>query len=127
MTSCTSVINLETASDEDFSWAFQMQFTDTLLNFDFTNYNLEMMVRKDPADPEVYIAVDSYPTGYGGIIFSNVTPTGTIETFTVYITRAQMVNLPAGTYAQSMVMIGPDGLRQEIWNGTLIHNIGPTR
>ena len=86
-----------------------------------------MMVRKKAADAEVFIAIDSLPGGYGGITFNDPTTTGTIETFNIAILRSQMVNVPADTYVQSLVLLRPDGLREEVWNGTLIHNIGPTR
>ena len=86
-----------------------------------------MMVRKKASDAEIFIVIDSLPGGYGGITFNDPTSTGTIETFNIAILRSQMVNVPADTYVQSLVLLRPDGLREEVWNGTLIHNIGPTR
>jgi hypothetical protein len=125
MTSCTSVVDLQTASDEDFAWAFQWQVDG--VNFDFTGSNLMMMVRKNVTDAEVFISLDSIPGGQGGIIFNVPTPTGTIETFNIEITRNRFINMPPDVYVQSLVLLTPDGLRQEVWNGTLTHNIGPTR
>jgi len=131
MTSCTAVVDLETASDEDFAWAFQWLVGDA--NFDFTGHNLILMARKNPGDAEVFIAIDSgpnavLPAGLGGITFNPpVAPSLVIDTFNINISRAQMTNLPPDVYVQSLVLIRPDGLREEIWNGTLTHNIGPTR
>ncbi|HEY2242737.1 MAG TPA: hypothetical protein VGH47_00765 [Xanthobacteraceae bacterium] len=125
MTSCTAVVDLETASDEDFAWAFQWNVGG--VNFDFTGYNLMLMVRKNVTDAEVFISLDSLPGGLGGITFNAPTVTGTIETFNIAILRAQMVGMPPDVYAQSLVLLRPDGLREEVWNGTLTHNIGPTR
>lgn len=128
MTSCTAVVDLETASDEDFSWAFQWNVGGT--NFDFTACNLMLMARKNPGDAEVFISLDSYgpPNGLGGITFNNPDPgTGAITTFNINILRSQFLNVPPDIYVQSLVVITPDGLRQEVWNGTLTHNIGPTR
>ena len=125
MTSCTAVVDLETASDEDFAWAFQWNVGGT--NFDFTNHNLMMMVRKNASDAEVFFSLDSLPGGLGGITFNAPTSTGTIDTFNIAILRAQMVNVPPDSYVQSLVLLRPDGLREEVWNGTLTHNIGPTR
>jgi hypothetical protein len=127
MTSCTAIVDLETTSDEDFAWAFQWQVGGT--NFDFTNYDLMMMVRRYADDAEVYIALDSITGGYGGISFNapDTSAGGIIDTFNIQILRVQMVNMPAGTYVQSLLLLRPDGLREEIWNGTLTHSIGPTR
>src|ERR1700756_2635153 len=115
MTSCTAIVDLETTSDEDFAWAFQWQVGGT--NFDFTNYDLMMMVRRYADDAEVYIALDSITGGYGGISFNDpdTSAGGIIDTFNIQILRVQMVNMPAGTYVQSLLLLRPDGLREEIW------------
>ena len=86
-----------------------------------------MMVRKNASDAEVFISIDSLPDGLGGISFNAPTSTGTIETFNIAIVRELMVNVPPDIYTQSLVLLRPDGLREEVWNGTLTHNIGPTR
>jgi len=124
---CGSIVDIETVSDADFSEAFQWQVGDDL--FDFTGCNLLMMVRHHPEDAEVLIALDSDPTHFGGIMFNDPDPENDnkVTSFNIFILREQMVNMPPGSYVQSLLLLRPDGLRDDIWHGTLTHSIGPTR
>ena len=43
----------------------------------------------------------------------------------LYAVRSQ--RMEAGNYVHSLILLRPDGLREDIWRGTLIHAHGPTR
>jgi len=119
-----ATVNLETFSDADFSEAFQWEIDGAL--FDFTGYNLLMNVRHHAEDVEAVVSLDSVPGGFGGITFNDPVG-GHIETFNIFILRSQMIVMAAGEYVQSLILLRPDGLRDDIWHGTLTHSIGPTR
>ena len=114
-------VQITTYSDADFARAFQW-----LINgepFDFTGYGLIMMVRKNPDDTEVFVSVS---TEDGDI---TLTPDvdGKLTTFNICIKREQTADMAAGDYVHSLILLRPDGLRDDIWRGTLTHMIGPTR
>jgi hypothetical protein len=39
----------------------------------------------------------------------------------------QTTEMNAGDYVQSLILIRPDGLREEIWQGAFTYTIGPSR
>jgi|SRR6478736_7564215 len=114
-------VQLFTYSDADFSRAFQWVING--VPFDFTDHGLMMMVRKLPDDVEVFVSlstddgdIDYLPDG-----------TGALTTFNIRILREQMVDMEAGDYVHSLILLRPDGLREDIFRGTLTHVHGPTR
>jgi len=119
-----AIVNIETYSDADFAEAFQWEINGVL--FDFTGYELVMMVRKQPEDAEVFVSLSSIDDN--GIAFTPDPDDGDkLTTFNIYIYRDQMAQMPPGDYAHSLILLRPDGLRDDIWRGTLTHAIGPTR
>lgn len=131
--SCGSIVAIETVSDADFAEAFQWKVGDE--PFDFTDHNLMMMIRRNPDDAEVMVALDTYPpevqgdipAGFGGIMFNDPDGEGKITTFNIFILRDQMRNMVPGEYVHSLLLVRPDGIREDIWHGTLTHSTGPTR
>ena len=112
---------ITTFSDADFSRAFQWVIDG--VPFDFTGYGLMMMVRKQPDAVEVFVSVS---TGDGDIDFTPDVD-GKLTTFNIRILRKQTADMVAGDYVHSLILLRPDGLREDIWRGTLTHAIGPTR
>lgn len=114
-------VEITTYSDADFSRAFQWLINGVA--FDFTGYGLMMMVRKSADDEEVFVSVS---TDDGEI---TLTPDvdGKLTTFNIQILRRQTADMAAGDYVHSLILLRPDGLRDDIWRGTLTHVIGPTR
>jgi len=82
-----------------------------------------MMVRKRPEDTEVFVSLSSED---GDIDFLPDVD-GKLTTFNVRILRKQTTDMLAGDYVHSLILLRPDGLREDIWRGTLTHAIGPTR
>ena len=96
--------------------------------YDFTDQTLLMRIRKYPGDAEVFVALDSNADGFGGIMFNDPdVDGGPITTFNIFIMRDQTLQMDAGDYAQSLILVRPDGLREEIWQGTFTYTIGPSR
>jgi hypothetical protein len=125
---CGTVVDMQMWSDSDFAAAYQWLVDD--VPWDFTGHQLLMMIRKIPSDTEVFVALDSKPDpeGYSGIMFNDPdVPDGPITTFNIIIMRAQTAQMEPGDYVQSLIMVRPDGLREELWQGTFQYNIGPTR
>ncbi len=119
-----AIVDITTFSDADFARAFQWVIND--VPFDFTGFDLLMMVRRDPDDAEVFISLSS--VDYNGILFQpDPDDSDKLTTFNIYITRDQMKAMVAGDYVHSLLLLRPDGLREDIWRGTLTHAIGPTR
>jgi hypothetical protein len=123
--------NLWTWSDADFAGAFRLrtgQSPDTFYNF--RGCELNMMIRKFATDIEVFISLTSAPTGEGegGIMYNDPEggDDGPIEVFNILIARDQFTHMPPGDYVQSLIMLRPDGVYEDIWHGTLTHQTGPT-
>lgn len=112
---------LTTFSDADFARAFQWVING--VPFDFTGFGLMLMVRKRPDDAEVFVSLS---TDDGDIDFTPDVD-GKLTTFNIRILRQQIVDMAAGDYVHSLILLRPDGLREDIWRGTLTHAIGPTR
>ena|SRR4029077_2626908 len=124
---CGTVVSMAMWSDSDFAAAYQWLVDD--VPYDFTGQQLLMRIRKFVDDNEVFVALDSDPNGYGGITFNDpVGPfPGRIETFNIFILRKQTEQMAAGEYVQSLILVRPDGLREEIWQGPFTYTIGPSR
>jgi len=114
-------VQIMTFSDADFSRAFQWVING--IPFDFTGHGLMMMVRKRPDDTEVFVSLSSED---GDIDFLPDVD-GKLTTFNIRLLRKQTTDMLAGDYVHSLILLRPDGLREDIWRGTLTHAIGPTR
>jgi hypothetical protein len=123
-----ATVNFETYTDADFSKAFMLRVGDTFY-FDFTGYELMMMVRKHPDDVEVFVSLSTAPGD--GIELSEAadgTTPGQLTTINILIRRDQFVKMPAGEYVHSLIMVEQaTGLHDDVWRGTITHAIGPTR
>lgn len=123
---CGTVVNMQMWSDSDFTMAYQWEVDGT--PFDFTSHRLLLMIRKYPEDAEVFVALDSTPVpNFSGIMFNDPDVDGKITTFNIIILREQTSQMQEGDYVQSLILERPDGLREEIWQGTFTYTIGPTR
>lgn len=123
---CGTVVDMEMWSDSDFAAAYQWEVNGA--PWDFTGHKLIMMIRKNPDDAEVFVSLDSDPGGFSGIMFNDPdVPGGPVTTFNIIILRAQTVQMTPGDYVQSLIMVRPDGLREELWQGAFTYNTGPTR
>jgi len=117
---CGTVVNMQMWSDSDFAAAYQWVVDDVPYNF--TGQVLHMMIRKNPEDSEVFVALDSDPNGFGGIMLND-----DMVTFNIIILRDQTKQMEPGDYVQSLILQRPDGLREELWQGTFTYTLGPTR
>jgi len=114
-------VQIMTFSDADFSRAFQWVING--VPFDFTGCGLMMMIRKRPEDTEVFVSLS---TDDGDIDFLPDVD-GKLTTFNIRILREQTIDMQAGDYYHSLILLRPDGLREDIFRGKLTHAIGPTR
>jgi hypothetical protein len=126
---CGTVVNMAMWSDADFAMAYQWLVDD--VPYDFSGQQLMMRIRRFADDTEVFVALDSKLLGgvYGGIMFNEPVGDfpGRVETFNIFILRKQTEQMAAGDYVQSLILVRPDGLREEIWQGIFTYTIGPTR
>ncbi len=128
-----ATVNIDAYTDADYQQTFRQQIGDTDY-FDFTGCTLHMMIRKQPDDVEVFIALDS--TGSPGYDLSkscialydpgDVTPPGLYE-FMILILKSDLQKMPQGQYVQSLIVERPDGIFDDLWRGTFSNTIGPTR
>jgi hypothetical protein len=88
---------------------------------------MALLVRKRPEDAEVYVELSTDPGDGIALSASDPTTPTLLDTINITIRRAQLALMPAGDYAHSLIMLRPDGMRDDIWRGTLTHQIGPTR
>lgn len=127
---CGTVVNIAMWSDADYAMAYQWLVDDVPYDFGGPQ-KLEMRIRRFAEDNEVFVALDSDPNnyGFGGILFNDpIGPwPGRVETFNIIILRKQTEQMAAGDYVQSLILVRPDGLREEIWQGIFTYTIGPTR
>jgi peptidyl-tRNA hydrolase len=114
-----TVCNIITRSDSDFVRSFLYK-TIAGVAIDLTGSKLEMMLRTEADRPTVYIDLS---TDNGKIVLT----VGTTGEFKITIPFAELEILPPDEYAHSLIRIRPDGIREEMWHGTLTHAIGPTR
>src|SRR4029077_6513799 len=112
---------ITTFSDADFARAFQWVING--VPFDFTGFGLMLMVRKRPDDAEVFV---SLRPDDGDIDFTPAVD-GKLTTFNIRILRQQTVDMAPGDYVHSLILLRPDGLRDDIWRGTLTHATGSLR
>jgi len=122
-------VDLITFTDADYAEAYRYEVGSGVY-YDFTGCQLLMMVRKTAEDAEVFLSLtstfDGITVGNSGIDIA----TGDDDkpsVFTIVIARADLGRIPEGEYVQSLIVVTPDGLRSDIWRGSLTHSMGPTR
>ena len=120
----TVTVSIETFSDADFSRAFRLRLDDVPTYYDFTDHTLLLMVRKTAADEEVFVSLSSPDDGIDIYPFEAEEE---LTVFAVNISRLKLSKMAPGEYVHSLIAVRPDGLRDDIWRGTLTHAIGPTR
>jgi hypothetical protein len=124
--STAAEVNINTYSDADFSYAFQMGMQDPngvnpVVPYDLTGHTLLMMVRKDPDDAEVFISLTS-----ADIAEIDITDPAN-GLFSIMIGRDRLQRMEPGDYVHSLIMVQPSGVHEDVWRGILTHADGPTR
>lgn len=114
-----TVCNIITRSDSDFVRSFLYKTLDGAA-IDLTGSKLEMMCRIKANLPTVYLDLSTDNQKI------ELKPDASGE-FKITIRQAELEILYAGEYDHSLIRLRPDGMREEIWHGTLTHAIGPTR
>jgi len=117
-----TVCNIITRSDSDFVRSFRYK-TIGGVAIDLTGSALEMMCRTQASRPTVHVDLS---TDNGKIELRENT-TDIIGEFKITIPFSELEILPPDEYVHSLIRIRPDGLREEMWHGTLTHTVGPTR
>lgn len=119
-------VDIVTFSDADLIRTFYYRQIDTLTPVDLTGCSMRMMVRKAADDATVFIELS---TGIGSSgLAPNIFITDTINgIFGIEITRQMLLTVAPGVYVHSLIMQNINGIRTDIWRGTLTHSIGPTR
>lgn len=115
------IVNITTTSGTDFIYSFAYLVAPAGAGIDITGCTLQMMVRSTVEDTNVYINLSS---NLNGGILINVPASGL---FSIKITKEQLEELSAATYAQNLTITWPDDHTDEVWHGVLIHTIGATR
>jgi hypothetical protein len=113
-----ATVNITASSDADFFRSFLYKTID-LNPVDLTGAAFVMMLRRHAKDNVVYLSLS---TDTGEIVITDA-PGGS---FTVLITQQQLEEMTSGSYDQSLVMT-LNGVKQQIWSGTLTINPGPSR
>jgi hypothetical protein len=125
-----AIVDINTQSDADYVKAFMVRVRNDAgadYYYNFAGTTMELMVRKRPEDAEVYVELSTDPGD--GIVLNASDPLvlDYFDTINIYITIEQLSKMPAGDYVHSLIMTRPDGIKDDIWRGTLTHAIGPTR
>jgi hypothetical protein len=113
------IVDINTRSDSDFIREFVYQ-TAALVPIDLTGSTLHMMARNHASDSEVALDLS---ISNGSIILTDPT----LGKFNIFIPFTILSRLPARVYDHSLIRTRPDSILEEIWHGTLTHEIGPTR
>jgi hypothetical protein len=79
-----------------------------------------MMVRANAASATVFMEMS---TVNERIVIDFLT-TGV---FSIRIPFSELSVLSAGVYVHSLIRTRPDSFKEQVWHGSLIHSIGPTR
>lgn len=125
-----AIVDINTQSDADYVKSFMLHVnndTGADYYYNFAGVTMEMMVRKQATDAEVFVELSTDPGD--GIVLSasdSLVP-DYLDTINIIIRTEQLAKMPAGEYVHSLIMKRPDGILDDIWRGTITHAIGPTR
>ncbi len=98
-----------------FAKAFQYTAADGVTPVDLTGSTLSMQVRASASDPISVVPVV-------------VTVTDPLNgRFTVSIPAASLANVQPKTYVHDLVRLRPDGVKEQVWSGTMTIAAGVTR
>jgi hypothetical protein len=117
-------VTLTTYSDADFIRRFVYKANDVAV--DLTGSVLRMDVRSNVASHTAQISLSSdaaYSNEFGGIRILDAAA----GDFMIHLPITELRNMPAGDYVHSLIRQRPDQIFDPIWEGTLVHNLGPTR
>src|ERR1035437_9721101 len=114
------IVNITTRSDSDFGASFAYVNTSNVA-IDMTGYTLKMEARTSGSDVQAFLTLS---TANGNAVVNSPASNGI---FTITIPMAILAALPQNTYVHSLIATLPSEVHVEIWHGTLIHSIGPTR
>jgi hypothetical protein len=116
-----AIVDITTWNDADFYRGFVYQTTDTVpVPIDLTGNTMRMGIRHRASDVTEEILLT---TENGGLMITDAVN----GKFTVWITQAQLLELPLGGYEHSLIRIDPSGLQRRIWSGSLVNNAGASR
>lgn len=113
------IVNINTTSDADFLRTFIYK-TILGIEVDIRGCSLHMKARQRLDDATVVIDLS---TDNGSIVLTDPQ----FGQFTVQIPFDSLSRMQAGTYFQSLIIVWPSGLREEVWHGTLSHTLGASR
>ena len=113
-----AVVNITVENDHDFYRGF-FYMTVGGAPVDLTGASFVMMLRRHAKDAVAYLEL---ATESGEIVI--VDPPG--GNFTIRITQQQLEELATGSYDQSLIM-KLQGVKQQLWSGTIVINPGPSR
>ena len=98
-----------------FAKAFQYTASDGTTPVDLTGSTLTMQVRASASDPiSVFPVVVTITDAVNG-------------RFTVSVPVASLVNVPPKTFVHDLVRLRPDGIKEQVWAGTMAVTAGVTR
>lgn len=92
------------------------------LAYDLTDHEFEMEVRARPAAAETFISLDT--EDLGGIVIENPPIAGL---FSIYLPAERLLRMPPGDYTYDVILIRPDGFRQNLGINTMQVVQGITR
>ncbi|WP_063685510.1 hypothetical protein [Bradyrhizobium stylosanthis] len=116
-----AICNITCWNDADFIRGFVYETADTPpVPIDLTGNTMRMGIRHRAEDvtEEMLLTTEN-----GGLSITDA-PNGK---FTLWITHAQLLELPLGDYEHSLIRSTATGLQLRIWSGSLTVNAGPSR
>jgi hypothetical protein len=115
------IVDIETFSDSDFYRLYKYVSDATLLTpVDLSGSSLRMMVRANAASATVFMEMSTLNER---IIIDFLSP----GVFSLRIPLSELSVLSAGVYVHSLIRTRPDSFKEQVWQGSLTHSIGPTR
>lgn len=117
--SVTAIVDIATANDADFRRVFNYQTVDGA-PIDVTGATFYMMLRFQAADATAEFELT---TENGRIVVLDA-PNGQFE---LIVLQADLEQLAAAAYQQSLIMSTSGGALTRIWSGTFTVTIGPSR
>lgn len=113
------IVDIKTFSDCDFYRQFSY-VTVAAAPIDLAGSTMRMMVRANANSATAFIDLS---TVNERIMIDYLNP----GSFTLHIPLSELAVLAAGVYVHSLIRTRPDNFKEQVWRGTLTHEIGPTR
>lgn len=117
-------VSLTTYSDADFIRRFIYLADDVPIDLSGSVLRLDVRSHVESHTTVVSLSSDAaYSIEFGGIRIINASG----GEFVIHMPVTELRNMPAGDYVHSLIRQRPDQIFEPIWEGTLVHNLGPTR